>query len=126
QKGVDPFSRMGRYRNANSASAPVFRDQSVFGKLLFYTLNICARLINLIDRHDDLNACRFRMADRLYSLRHYAVVGGHYENRDICGVGAAHTHSCKSLVARGVQESDLLFVDLHHISPDVLSDSAGL
>ena len=47
------------------ASAPVFRNQLILGKLLFYTFNICTWFINLVDGNDDLNTSSLCMADSL-------------------------------------------------------------
>src|SRR5699024_1937669 len=58
--------------------------------------------------------------------RHHAVIGSYYQNGDIRGVRAAHTHGCERLVTRRIQEGDLLIIDGNHISTDMLGDSSGL
>ena len=122
----DPFFCVRGHGDKDRASAPVFRDQLILCQLLFHALDIRAGLIDLVDRHDDLDPCRFRVVDRLHGLRHHAVVRSHYEDRDIRGVCTAHTHCGERLMSRRIQESDLLSIDFHHISADMLSDAACL
>ncbi len=50
------------------------------------------------------------VVDGLDRLRHDAVVGGDDEHDDVGRVGAAGTHGGERLVARGVDEGDLLAV----------------
>ena len=113
------------YRNKNRTSAPVFRDQFIFRKFLFYTLNISTWLINLVDCNYDLNACRLRMADSLYCLRHHTIISCYNQNCNICGVCTTHTHSCESFMSRCIQECDLLSANLYYRSTDMLCDTAG-
>ena len=47
---------MSRYRYTDGASAPVFRNQFIFGQFLFYTVDIGTWLIDLVDRNYDLDA----------------------------------------------------------------------
>ena len=66
------------------------------------------------------------MVDGLDGLRHDAVVGGHHQHDDVGDLGAAGAHGRERLVARRVDERDLLAVDLHDRRADVLGDAAGL
>ena len=66
------------------------------------------------------------MVDGLDGLRHHAVVRRHHEDGDVRGLRAAGAHGGKRLVARGVEEGDLLAADLHGIGADVLGDAARL
>ena len=65
------------------------------------------------------------MVDRFHRLRHDAVVGRDHENDNVGHLGAASTHACKRFVTRGIDEDDLLLMDLNLISADVLRDTAG-
>ena len=65
------------------------------------------------------------MVYRFQGLRHYSVVGGHYQNGDIGYLGTVSTHGGKSLVARGIQEGNFLSVDLCLIGADMLGDLSG-
>ncbi len=114
------------YRNENSAAAPVFRDQLIFSQFLFYFVNVCTWLIDLVDSNDDLYASCLCMVDRLNSLWHNAVVCCYYQDSDISRLGTSHTHSCKCLMSRCIKESDLSAVNLNNRSTDVLGDTACL
>ena len=84
-------------------------------------------LVDLVDRHDDRRAGRFRVLDRLDRLRHHAVVRRHHEDDDVGGVGAAGAHGREGRVARRVEEGDLLAgLQLDLIGADVLRDAARL
>ena len=67
-----------------------------------------------------------RVVDGLDRLRHDAVVGGDDQHDDVGRVGAAGTHGGERLVARRVDEGDLLAVLVHDRRTDVLRDAAGL
>ena len=66
------------------------------------------------------------MVDGLDGLRHDAVVSGDDEDRDIRDLGAAGTHGREGLMARRVEEDDLLALAVDLIGTDVLRDAAGL
>ena len=82
--------------------------------------------INFVDSNDDLNACCFCMADRLYCLRHYTIICCYDQNCDICGVCTTHTHSCESFMSGCIQECDLLSANLYYRSTDMLCDTTSL
>ena len=79
----------------------------------------------LFERHDDRHAGRLGVADRLFGLRHDAVVGRHDQHGDIGHVGAAGPHFGEGLVARRIDEGDLAAVLLDLIGADVLRDAAA-
>ena len=65
--------------------------------------------------------------DGLDRLRHDAVVGGDHEHDDVRHLGAALAHGGEGLVARRVDEGDLVAKRRHHlIGADMLGDAAGL
>ena len=66
------------------------------------------------------------VVDGFDGLRHDAVVGGHDENHDVGGLGAAGAHGGEGGVARGVDEGDRLVVPHDLVGPDVLGDATGL
>ena len=117
---------MSRNGYKDGAAAPVFRNQLIFRKLLFYSLDIGAWLINLINGNDNFYSCSLCMVDSLDSLRHNAVISSYYQYGDICSVGASHTHGGEGLMSRSIQESNLLSVNRYHIGADMLSDASGL
>ena len=108
------------------ASAPVFRNELILGQLLLDSVNVSARLVDLIDCNDDFHVRSLCMVDRLDSLRHDTVICRNDQHGDIRGIRAAHTHSRKCLMTRCVEECDLLPVDRDHVSADMLRDTARL
>ena len=126
QQSINTFMCMCRNRYEDGASAPILRNQLVFGKLLLHPLYIGAWLIDLVDGYDNIHSCGLGMADGFHSLRHNAVVCRHNKDRDICSVSSAHTHGRKCLMPRCIQECDLLAVAGNHIGSDMLGDTACL
>ena len=120
---IDSLSCMGRYRYKNSTSTPVFRNQFIFGKFLFYSFHICTWFIDLVDCNNDLNTRCFRMADCLNSLWHNTIICCNNKYCDICGVCTTHTHCSKCFMSRCIQECDLLSIDLNYRCTNVLCDS---
>ena len=108
------------------ASAPVFRNELILGQLLLDSVNVSARLVDLVDCNDDLNVRSLCMVDRLDSLRHDTVICRNDQYGDIRGIRAAHTHGRKCFMTRCVEECDLLPVDRDHVSTDMLRDTARL
>ena len=66
------------------------------------------------------------MVDSLDGLRHYTVICCYNQNCNVSYLCAAGAHSCESLMARGIQEDNLLALVVYLISTDVLSNTAGL
>ena len=66
------------------------------------------------------------MVDGLDRLRHDAVVSSDDEDSDIRDLGAARTHGREGLMARRVEEDDLLALAVDLVGTDVLRDAAGL
>ena len=87
---------------------------------------IGALLVDLVDRDDDRHAGGAGVIDRFHRLRHHAVVGGDDQDRDVGRLRAAGAHGGEGLVARRVDEGDLLAVLLDLIGADMLGDAAGL
>ena len=65
-------------------------------------------LVHLVDGDDQRRAGRLGVADRLDGLRHHAVIRRHHQHHDVGDGGAAGAHGGERLVARGVDEGDLL------------------
>ena len=66
------------------------------------------------------------MVDGLDRLRHDAIVSSDDEDSDIRDLGAARTHGREGLMARRVEEDDLLALAVDLVGTDVLRDAAGL
>ena len=72
-------------------------------------------LVHLVDGDDQRRAGRLGVADRLDGLRHHAVVRRHHQHHDVGDGGAAGAHGGERLVARRVDEGDLLA--RRHLAP---------
>ena len=112
--------------NAYRIAAPFLRHEVIFRQLLLDCFRIGAGLVDLVDCHNDGNAGRFRVIDRLHRLRHDAVVGGDDKNRDIRRLRAPRAHGGKRFVSRRVEECDILSVAVHAVCADMLGDAACL
>ena len=96
-------------------------------KIFTYFVRVGTRFINLVDGKHHRHISCLSMRNSLARGRHHTVVGRNDDNRDIGNLCSAGTHSRKCFVSRGIQESDTASVfELHVVSTDVLSDSAGL
>ena len=80
--------------------------------------------VDLVDRDDDRYFGRLGVADGFDRLRHDAVVGRDHQHDNVGDIGAARTHGGEGLVARSVEEGDLVArAHLHLIGADVLGDA---
>ena len=123
---IDADLLLSRDRDHDRVSAVFLRHEALLHELLLDAVRVGARLIDFVDCDDNRHACRLRMVDGLDRLRHDAVICGDDEDCDIRDLGAARTHGRECLMARRVEEDDLLALAVDLISTDVLRDAAGL
>ena len=64
------------------------------------------------------------MRNRLFRLRHHAIIRAHHEHDDVRNFGATRTHARERFVARRIDEYDAASVDARFVRADVLRDSA--
>ncbi len=117
----------GGHLHLERVAAHAFDLHVVVQQLGADALGLGARLIDLVDRHDDRHAGRLGVVDRLDGLRHHAVVRRYDEDDQIGHLGAAGSHGREGRMARGVDEGDGAARrrgDL--IGADMLGDAAGL
>src|SRR4051812_9511806 len=108
-------------------AAELLDDDFVLQQLVPHPLRLGVGAIDLVDRDDDRHLGRPGVPDRLDGLLHDAVVGSDYEHDDIGDVGAAGAHRRERLMARRVDEGDLLAAFQHHpIGADMLGYAARL
>ena len=122
----DALAGLGGYGNGDDVSAPVLDEDSVLGEVCLDPVGIGARLIHLVDGYDDGDSRGLGVAYGLDGLRHDGVVGGDHQYGDVGDVGSSGSHGGEGLVARGIQEHDVLAVDLDLGRADVLGDASGL
>ena len=126
EKVIDTFVRLRGNRADNRIAAPVFRNQLILHELLLDALNVCIRLIHLVDSHNNLYIGSLCMADCLNRLRHDAVIRSDNQNRNVRCLGTAHTHCREGLVAGCVEEGNQSVVRLDLVCTDVLGNAARL
>ena len=85
-------------------------SSSLAAKLLVDAVEVDARQVDLVERHDDRHVGRAGVADRFFGLRHDAVVGRHDQHGDVGHVGAAGPHLGERFVARRIDERNPLAV----------------
>ena len=81
-------------------------------------------LVDLVDGHEQGDAGRLGVVDRLPGLGHDAFLGGDDEDDDVGDLGSAGPELGEGLVARRVDEGDRFLVDGDLVGADVLGDSA--
>ena len=92
-----------------------------------HALRIGALLVDLVDGDDHRHLRGLGVIDGLDRLRLDAVVGRDHEHDDVGHLGASLAHGGEGLVARRVDEGDLVAQRRHHlIGADMLGDAAGL
>ena len=113
--------------STSSVSPPIDFDlHIVLQQLGAHPQRIGRGLIHLVDGDDDRHARRLGVLDGFDGLRHDAVVGRHDQHGDVGRLRAAGAHGGERLVARGIEEGDLLAVHFDLIGADVLGDAARL
>ena len=126
QQRLDAVARLGGDGADDGVAAVLLRDELVLHDLLLDALRVGARLIHLVDGHNDGDLRGLGVVDGLDGLRHDAVVCGHHQDGHIGTHGAAGAHGGEGLVARRVQEGDLPAAHIDGVGADVLGDAAGL
>ena len=107
-------------------AAVLLDDDAGLGQLGLDAVGVGVRLVDLVQRDDDRDLGRLRVADRLERLGHDAVVRRHDDHGDVGDLGAAGTHGGERLVTRRVEEDDALAVVGDLARADVLGDAAAL
>ena len=108
-------------------AAERFDHDLVAQKLGAHALRVGALLVDLVDGDDHRDAGSLGVIDGLDRLRLYTVVGGHHQHDDVGDLGTALAHGGERLVARRVDEGDLVPERRHDlIGADMLGDAAGL
>ncbi len=130
QQRFDVGALFGGDIDEHRVAAEFLGHQTIFGELPADLGRVGTLLVDLVDRHDNRHLGGLRVVDGLHRLRHDTVVGGHHQDRDVGGLGAAGAHRGKRLVAGGVDERDrpldAVMLDRHLVGADVLGDAAGL
>ena len=123
---VEPLVGLGRDVAVDGVAAPVLGGEAVGGELVADPVGLGALLVDLVDRDQDRHVGGAGVVDRLFGLRHDAVVGGDDDDGDVGDLGAAGAHRGEGGVARRVEEGDRLLVVVDLVGADVLGDAAGL
>src|SRR5712691_2357716 len=127
QQVVDALAGLGAEMDALQLAAVVTCDEALGCELLVDPLRVRVLFVDFVDGDDDRDLRRAGVMDRLDGLGHYAVVRGHDQHHEVRDLRAARAHCGEGLVARGVDEHDIVPVGrLDLVRADALGDSAGL
>ena len=107
-------------------AAHLLRDQLLLHQAGADHGRVGARLVDLVDGHQDGHLGRLRVLDGLDGLRHGPFFGRDHDDHDVGHLGAARAHGGEGLVAGRIQEHDIAVRGVNAIGPDVLGDAAGL
>ena len=89
------------------------------------SVEIDARQIDFVQRHDNRHAGGAGVADGFFGLRHHTVVGGHDQHGNIGDVRPAGPHFGECFVPRRIDEGDFPAIALDLVGPNVLRDAAA-
>src|SRR5690606_31514949 len=106
-------------------TTPLFRNDITRGQIILDTVRISVFLVDLVHCHNQRNTGGLGMLNSLFGLRHDAVIGRHYQDDDIRGLGTTGTHRGKRSVTGGIQEGHHATVSLHVVGTDMLGDTTG-
>ncbi len=124
---VQALAGLGRDFDDLGFAAQAFDHDLVLQQLVDHAGRVRARLVHLVDGHDDRHVGGAGVFDRLDRLRHDAIVAGHHQDHQVGDVGAASPHLREGRVARGVEEGDLLAAfQANLVGADMLGDAAVL
>ena len=126
-----PWPVIGAGADHFGVAAPLDGVEPLRGELAEDHVRVGVGAVDLVQRDDDRHLGRPGVVDRLDRLRHDALDGRDDQHDHVGHVGAAGTHAGERLVARRVDERDVLLravaaVDLDHPRGGVLRDAAGL
>ena len=126
QQRIDAFAGLGRHGNHRRFTAEILGHDAVLQQVVLDPLRIGFMLVDLVDCNHQRHPGRLGVGDRLYGLRHGAVVRRHHQHDDIGHFRAARAHGCERFVAGRIQERDDAARCLHVIGADVLRNAARL
>ena len=123
---VEAFVGLGGDVAVDRLASPVLGREAVGGELVANPVRLRALLVDLVDGDQDRHVGGAGVVDRLFGLRHDAVVGGDDDDGDVGDLGAAGAHRGEGGVAGRVEEGDRLLVVMDLVGADVLGDAPGL
>ena len=123
---VEPLAGLRRDVAEDRLAAPLLGLDPLLGQLGADPFRVGALFVDLVDRDQHRHVGGAGVVDRLFGLRHDAVVGGDDHDHHVGDLGAAGAHRGEGGVARGVEEGDRVAVVVHLVGADVLGDAAGL
>ena len=123
---VEVDTLLGRNLLRLVLTAPILHEVVHIGQLLFDSIGVGRRFVNLVDCEHHRYACSHSVVDSLHGLGHHLVIGSHNDDGHIGNLCTTSTHSGKSLVSGGIKEGDGLALILHAVGTDVLGDTTCL
>ena len=103
-----PLAGQGRGLDDRRVAAVFLGDQALLRELAVDLVEVDVGQVDLVQGDDDRHVGRLGVGDRLLGLGHHAVVGRDDQDDDVGDVGPPGPHGGERLVARRVDEGDLL------------------
>ena len=125
QQIVNAFAGLRRHLDKLRIATPFLRNHILGTQLAGDALRIGTLFVNFIDRHHDGYTRRTRVLNRLFSLRHNAVVCRNHQDYHVSTLSPAGSHGGKGGVSRGIQKGDCALGRVYMVGANVLRDSAG-
>ena len=121
---LDVHARLGRDFLALVFATPILHEDVHLSQFLANLVRVCLRTIHLVDGKDHRNACRLRVVDGLFRLRHHRVIRCHNNDGQIRHLRTTSTHRREGLVTWGVQECHFPALgQFHAVCTNVLRDA---
>ncbi len=124
EEAVDAIAGLRGNGDHLDRTGPVDRLKTLLHQLLLDAIRLRIGPVHLVDGNDDRDVRGLDVRDRLFRLRHHAVVGGDHEDRHVGNLRAAGAHRRERFVTGRVDERDLAIVALDGIRADLLRDAA--
>ena len=123
EQEIYPFSGQSGNRDHLGRASPFDRGYPQLRQLSLYLVGAGSLAIDLVDRHDDGDASGLGMLNRLFGLRHRAIIGSYDQNDHVGDVGTTRSHTGECFMTGSVDEDDVGITLVDAVGTHVLGDS---
>ena len=122
---INTHTCVRRHRDKRYSTAPIFRQYVTGRQFALHTLRIGGFFIHFVDGNHDWHACRFRVLNGFFGLRHHTIVSSNHQDHHVSGLSTTGTHGGKRGVSRSIQEGHHAMIGFYVVSTDVLGNTTG-